>query len=479
MKGMQKIVHGTSFSGCIAYVLDRDSKTEKGFLLGGNITATDSLKIAREMHTVSKIRSDIDKPVWHQSLRLPAGETLTAEKWQIVADDYMVQMGFSETHQRMYGLHNDREGQHLHIVANRIGLDGTVKNSSHESLKSTKIIAELEKTYGLTITTTPAEAKADRQKKPKIKLSKGEIEKATRTLTPPTKFQVSKLISGAISTNPPPTVSQMIERLYAGGVVAIPNVAKTGKLSGFSFYIQDGEKPLIFKGSQVGFGAGTLQKNGVSYDKDREFKFLEEFARQQRAVIAGQIDSPNSSRSGRAGSPNEKEIQISKRTANQGNGQGGNTEKLVAGIRHAQPNPNRCICRAANHELIRDTEKVLKLLLSGTSIKNNGKLAKQQIRRSTSPLDLLNNRASSATAISILMRMIVRGLVGNRDERERQAIKRRVEAFRKELEEKAEKAKQVKPGPVAGAGFVMGKQKIELEKYRNGDKPDDVVQHRF
>ena len=478
MKGMQKIVHGTNFSGCIAYVLDRDGKTEKGILIGGNITATDSLKIAREMHTVSKIRSDIDKPVWHQSLRLPAGETMTAEKWQIVADDYMVQMGFSETHQRMYGVHNDREGQHLHIVANRISLDGTVKNSSHESMKSTAIIADIEKRYGLIQTTTPAEAKADRQKKSKIKLSKGEIEKATRTQAPPTKYQIAELIRVAICTNPPPTVSQMIERLYAGGVVAIPNVATTGKLSGFSFYTETDGKGIMFKGSQVGMGANTLIKQGVSYDKNNEYRFLQEFGKQQRAIIASKINGTNSIGSGANGSKNEKESKATGRPVNGTDRPNRNNEKLVAGKQYVKPDFSGRLFKQANSALIKDTEKVLKSLIQDTSIKNHGKQAKQQVRRATSPLDLLNNRSSSATAIAITLRMIVRGIVGNRDEKERQAVKRKVEAFRLELEAKAGKDKTVKPVKTVPAGFTQ-KSKIVLEKYKASDKPDDEVQYRF
>lgn len=42
------------------------------------------------------------------------------QKWKQIANDYMKRMGFSETHLRAYVLHDDKDGQHIHIVASRI-----------------------------------------------------------------------------------------------------------------------------------------------------------------------------------------------------------------------------------------------------------------------------------------------------------------------------------------------------------------------
>jgi hypothetical protein len=63
-------------------------------------------------------------------------------------------------------------------------------------------------------------------------------------------------------------MSQFLERMEAQGVAVLPNRAKTGHVSGVTFY-RDGE---AMKGSDLGRGytwAG-LQKRGVSYDPKRD-----------------------------------------------------------------------------------------------------------------------------------------------------------------------------------------------------------------
>lgn len=87
------------------------------------------------------------KPVWHNSLRLPDGEHLPTEQWVEVADDYMKRMGFSETHLRAYVLHDDKDGQHIHIVASRIdATSGKLYLGKNENLISTRIIQNLKRT---------------------------------------------------------------------------------------------------------------------------------------------------------------------------------------------------------------------------------------------------------------------------------------------------------------------------------------------
>jgi hypothetical protein len=101
--------------------------------------------LAAEFGIARRLRPSIKKPVWHNSLRLPAGEKLNDSQWNQIAEDYMMQMGFDDSHPRVYVLHDDKEGQHIHIVASRIDLSGALYLGQNENLKSTKIIEELEK----------------------------------------------------------------------------------------------------------------------------------------------------------------------------------------------------------------------------------------------------------------------------------------------------------------------------------------------
>lgn len=79
-------------------------------------------ELIAEFNATKTLRTDVAKPVWHNSLRLPKNEALTDAQWSGIADDYMSRMGFSETHLRCYVLHDDAAGQHIHIIASRIDL---------------------------------------------------------------------------------------------------------------------------------------------------------------------------------------------------------------------------------------------------------------------------------------------------------------------------------------------------------------------
>ncbi len=148
MKAMRKTIRGKGFLGLAKYHLE---KTE---LIGGNMSAVSPEGLAHEFNQVRRLRPDIAKPVWHQALRLPAGERISKEKWVEIADEYMQELGFTEFHQRYYALEDDPEGQHIHIGANRIALDGSVYLGRNENIISTRIVAKLEKNFGLLITKT-------------------------------------------------------------------------------------------------------------------------------------------------------------------------------------------------------------------------------------------------------------------------------------------------------------------------------------
>ncbi|EQD75084.1 relaxase/mobilization nuclease domain protein, partial [mine drainage metagenome] len=145
MKGMQKIKRGRGFRGVVDYCLaDKNAR----LLFLENIAADDPTDIARELIRTTKIKNP-EKPTWHNSLRLPRGEKLSDEKWEEIAREYMAEMGFTENHAYAVFMHDDPAGQHVHIVASRVGLDGALYLGQNENLRSTKIIRKLEAKYGL------------------------------------------------------------------------------------------------------------------------------------------------------------------------------------------------------------------------------------------------------------------------------------------------------------------------------------------
>ncbi|MEM0569879.1 relaxase/mobilization nuclease domain-containing protein [Salmonella enterica] len=244
MKGMQKIKRGKQFTGVVVYALEPAShhKTVPR-VIGGNMAGNNIVDLIREFGQTKILRPDIKKPVWHNSLRLPHGEKLSEAQWATVADDYMSRMGFTDTHLRCYVLHNDKAGQHIHIIASRIDItDGKLYLGKNENLTSTRIIGELERIHGLTETETTS----NRRSQGKKKLSRNEKMLSERTATPCPKVALQTCIDNVLANHP--DLLSFIQQLAQEGVTCQLNIASTGKMSGFSFQFQG----IAFKASQLG-----------------------------------------------------------------------------------------------------------------------------------------------------------------------------------------------------------------------------------
>ena len=331
MKGMQKIRHGSSFSGAVNYALERDHahKKDPGQIIGGNLDTSTPEAIIRQLETAGELRPDITKPVWHQSLRLPKNEHLTDDKWTELADEYMQKIGFSDRNPRVYVKHNDTAGEHIHIIASRINYNGQCHNASHESMKSTPIIHDLEQKYGLTQTKKPEII--SKNGKPtylkqssydKKRITKNEKEKALREQELPDRLKIKKTIDQTTKklgdesfekTNYRSIPAKdFIEKLDEQGIKAYPNISDTtGRFNGFSYGIDD----IYFKGSQIGpeYTPKGLRIQGVSlenpedikalqtakrhnkpsYDKHKENETMKNEAQKVKSVSTEQDDTPD------------------------------------------------------------------------------------------------------------------------------------------------------------------------------------------
>lgn len=267
MKGMQKIKRGKSFTGVVQYALKPGSHHKSvPVVIGGNMLGYSAAELIAEFNISASLRPDIAKPVWHNSLRLPQAESLTAKQWVSFADDYMNRMGFSETHLRCYVIHDDEAGQHIHIIASRMDLiGGKLYLGRNENLISTRVIQELELTHGLTRTKglfpSPTFSSANKHKK----LSRNEQQKEKREgqATPKSFLQdtIDKLLATAND------IPSFIEALAENGITTRPNIASSGRMNGFSFEYSG----ITFKASQLGknYSWATLQEK-LRYEPQRD-----------------------------------------------------------------------------------------------------------------------------------------------------------------------------------------------------------------
>ncbi|MGF6236388.1 hypothetical protein ABIE02_002540 [Leclercia sp. 1548] len=270
---------GKSFKNRVDYILKDDHSFICSNMSADKINVSD---LTDEFKTVSSFRQDIKKPVFHAFLSVPKDEKLTDEKWEEIAKDYLKEMNIDiDKHQYICVRHNDTDKEHIHIVANRVGLDGSVWLGQHSAFNTISACERLEIKHGLTITDGLKGQKSDVSAP-----TKAEIEMALRTGEKPARIVLQNALQAALVGKP--NLSTFLERLQAVGIEPAFNVASTGNVAGVSFGIKNNEKNIYFKGSQLGkkFSWNTI-KTKVKYDKDRDDELVRSFS-------ARKDDEPNS-----------------------------------------------------------------------------------------------------------------------------------------------------------------------------------------
>ncbi len=158
-----KISKGGSFGGCISYVLEDKKLTEKEKLeklaqgldyhnraevIMYNKCFGDKAELINDFNEVRALNQKVGKPVLHISLRLADGELLDKRQLMETAEACSRQLGFAGN-QYITVLHRDTKGQHIHIVANRVGFDGKLVSDANDFRKIALLCRSLEEKYKL------------------------------------------------------------------------------------------------------------------------------------------------------------------------------------------------------------------------------------------------------------------------------------------------------------------------------------------
>lgn len=287
-----KIGRGSEFRGLLDYALAGEKDAE---IIGGTALGGTAREIAKELEMIRRLRPDIEKPVWHCSLSLPEGDFLSGQKWDEVANDFMVEMGFNELTPWLAIRHRDTENDHIHIIASRIDLKANVWHGKWEALIAIEVTQKLEEVHNLTLTPGLNGVDEDWQKISRVRgrktLKKGEMELGIRTGHQPPKLKLQDLIDEVLSVGEL-TAVRFAETLGVSGVQVRANLTDAGIFNGFSYKL-DG---IAFKGSSLGkaYSWPSVQKRGVSYEQTRDFEQLAQFR-------AGKVEGDEGvNRSGRA-----------------------------------------------------------------------------------------------------------------------------------------------------------------------------------
>ncbi|MNJ08400.1 Relaxase/Mobilization nuclease domain protein [compost metagenome] len=167
-----------------------------GVLQGNESDLAEMIKEFDQVETLRRFAIDSDKaikPVFHAMLSLRPGESLTTSQWRSAVTKYMTDLGFDETNQYVAVMHQDKDHQHVHIVANRIRLDDTfsmVKDSNERSV-SLESVSSIEDRFNLSKAPKPKDTWG-------VSITHAELQASIRDNDLPLKHKMIAKIAGAI-----------------------------------------------------------------------------------------------------------------------------------------------------------------------------------------------------------------------------------------------------------------------------------------
>ncbi|KZX61912.1 hypothetical protein A3712_24390 [Vibrio sp. HI00D65] len=284
---------GDGFRGVLNYVFDEgkdrtgDKKPE---VVAGNVSGRGARDLAREFSVSRALRDNVKSPVWHTSLSLPEGEKLDSGRWDRAVNLFLKEMSLDTSkHQFVAVRHNDTDKDHVHIIASRIGLDGSLWHGRKDVFNAIEATQVIERELDLTLTAGYFELDKNgnktKRKTPRKQAKQKEIQMSARTGEAPQRLILQKIIDEAIKAKV--SVFDFIQQLEVAGVTVRPNVAKTGRLNGFSFVLGG----IPFKGSDLGdnykWSKDSKLKQNIIYEQDKDGgKLIAESERIKQAISA-------------------------------------------------------------------------------------------------------------------------------------------------------------------------------------------------
>jgi hypothetical protein len=147
------IDRGENLIGALSYNQLKVDKESGQILFTHNMVETidgqySIQKLLRSFEPYLAANNRTEKPVLHISLNPDPREQVTDEKLQVIAEDYMEQMGYGNQPFVVFK-HTDIDRSHIHIVSVCIDEEGRKISDAFEKRRSVKISRALEEKYGL------------------------------------------------------------------------------------------------------------------------------------------------------------------------------------------------------------------------------------------------------------------------------------------------------------------------------------------
>jgi len=255
-----KVKVNQSFGAMCRYVLQEQAPEKGAEVLAAHGVRIDSAAhMATDFDAVRAMRPGLGKAVLHVALAFPVEEKekLTNEVMGRIAQDYLKGLHIDpENTQWAVVRHQDKQHPHLHLVVNRVDLDGQTVSDQFIRSRSVDVCKRLEQEYGLIVADqvgrrqaleigpTPAQAKATTPKEEQS----AEWSRARQDIGRALSYTAGQTRS----------FDELREALRPRGIALELTRRKDGSPAGVVFE-QDGYR---VKGSQVGreYSAGNLEK---------------------------------------------------------------------------------------------------------------------------------------------------------------------------------------------------------------------------
>ncbi|NVO27583.1 relaxase/mobilization nuclease domain-containing protein [Donghicola sp. C2-DW-16] len=279
-----KITKGSKACGLMDYLLgplDNLGKPRPRVKIIGGTLGFDPEMLKEQFASLSKLRPNLKKNVLHGSIALaPEDASISDDTFAEIGDLWAEGMGFE-------GYTIVCHGDHIHIAASRINLDGSVVCDSHDFRRSEGLIRGIETQFGLMATEPSHLLQPNNAAHHVAAPTQAELEMAQKDVLSAKGHLQGQL---ATLTSQPITATDFVAVLETLGIDVRPHFDDTGDtLLGFSF----GHAGRVFSASILGrsFSIRHLEPKGFSYVKERDFRALS--AARDRSIASAATDRPD------------------------------------------------------------------------------------------------------------------------------------------------------------------------------------------
>ena len=154
-----KISTGKSFRGCLNYLHEGRLQQNKALqeieqekkqaqVICYNQCFGNKRELIQQFNEVRNLNTKLSKPVLHASLSFAHSDQLSNQDKVDIAKQMAKDFGF-ENNQYVVIEHGDRQHQHLHIVANRVGYDARTVSDSNNYKRIANFCRSMEKKHQL------------------------------------------------------------------------------------------------------------------------------------------------------------------------------------------------------------------------------------------------------------------------------------------------------------------------------------------